>query len=153
MTVTVVVPSPVGPWGVVGDDAVISRILMPNERPRASRAATVPAAVARGASQLGEYFAGRRRTFDLPLDETVGTAFQRAVWAALTAIPYGATATYADVARDVGRPRAARAVGGANHANPWPIVVPCHRVVATTGLGGYGGGLDAKRFLLGLERA
>jgi methylated-DNA-[protein]-cysteine S-methyltransferase len=71
----------------------------------------------------------------------------------LEAIPFGQVATYADVAAAVGRPRAARAVGNANHANPWPIIIPCHRVVAATGLGGYGGGIEVKEFLLDLERS
>jgi methylated-DNA-[protein]-cysteine S-methyltransferase len=80
------------------------------------------------------------------------SSFRRACWDALLDIPYGAVATYAEVARAVGRPLAARAVGNANHANPWPILIPCHRVVARNGLGGYGGGVDVKEYLLELER-
>ncbi len=107
----------------------------------------------RGAEQqLAEYFAGRRRKFTVPLDLR-GTPFQRSVWAELQRIPYGETRSYADIARQIRRPRAFRAVGMANHWNPVAIVVPCHRVLATGGgLGGYGGGLRMKEFLLALER-
>jgi O-6-methylguanine DNA methyltransferase len=102
-------------------------------------------------AQLEEYFAGDRRTFDLPL-ELEGTDFQRTVWLRLAEIPYGETMSYAELAMMVGRPHAFRAVGQANGANPIPIVLPCHRVVASGGgLGGYGGGLPMKRQLLTLE--
>lgn len=105
------------------------------------------------ASQLADYFAGRRREFNLPL-APLGTPFQQAAWAALRAIPYGETRSYAQQAQALGRPRAFRAVGGANRCNPLSIVVPCHRVVtAGGGLGGFAGGLEIKRFLLDLERA
>ncbi len=101
--------------------------------------------------QLAAYFAGERLEFDLPLD-ACGTPFQRRVWQALTEIPYGGTCTYGEIARRLGRPRAARAVGGANHHNPLPVVVPCHRVIGAGGsLTGYAGGLRIKRFLLDLE--
>ncbi len=104
-------------------------------------------------TQLGEYFARERRVFDLPL-APAGTVFQRKVWTALLDIPYGATASYGDVARRLGLPlTASRAVGLANGSNPVSIVVPCHRVVGADGsLTGYGGGLDRKRYLLDLER-
>ena len=101
--------------------------------------------------QLAEYFSGERVDFDLPLDAG-GTPFQRRVWQALTEIPYGSTSTYGEIARRLGRPRAARAVGGANNRNPLPVVVPCHRVIGAGGsLTGYAGGLRIKRFLLDLE--
>lgn len=101
--------------------------------------------------QLEEYFAGRRRDFDLPLAPQ-GTGFQRQVWRALEEIPFGETRSYADVARAVGRPRGYQAVGQANHENPIGIVIPCHRVIATDGgLGGYAGGVERKRHLLDLE--
>jgi methylated-DNA-[protein]-cysteine S-methyltransferase len=101
--------------------------------------------------QLGEYFAGERREFDLEL-EPRGTDFDRAVWAQLMEIPYGATTSYGEVARAIGRPDRARAVGAANGRNPLPIVVPCHRVIGADGsLVGYGGGLELKRRLLELE--
>jgi methylated-DNA-[protein]-cysteine S-methyltransferase len=103
--------------------------------------------------QLDEYFAGRRTAFELPL-RAAGTPWQQEVWAALSGIPYGEVVTYGDVARRLGRPAAARAVGRATGQNPLPIVVPCHRVIgADGGLTGYGGGLEAKRRLLALERA
>lgn len=102
------------------------------------------------ARQLEEYFNGRREDFDVPLDER-GSPFQRQVWAALRRIPFGQTITYGELAERLGRLGAARAVGAANGANPIPIVTPCHRVVARGGLGGFAGGLDLKRRLLGLE--
>lgn len=104
----------------------------------------------RAAEQLLEYFAGVRAGFDLPLDPQ-GSPFDLAVWRELRRIPHGGTISYAELARRVGRPSAARAVGGANGRNPLPIVVPCHRVIASDGLGGYAGGLAMKRVLLDLE--
>jgi len=104
-------------------------------------------------AELAEYFAGKRREFDFPLDLR-GTDFQVACWRALLAIPYGETRSYAAIARAVGKPNAFRAVGMANNRNPIAIVVPCHRVIASDGtLCGYGGGLDVKRKLLELEGA
>jgi len=101
--------------------------------------------------QLAEYFAGTRRAFALPL-APAGTEFERRVWQALGAIPYGETRSYAEVAQAIGRPAACRAVGRANGRNPIAIVIPCHRVIGSDGsLTGYGGGLDLKRFLLDLE--
>lgn len=104
------------------------------------------------AAELNEYADGARRAFTLELDLR-GTPFQRAVWDALVRLPYGATTTYGELARRLGRPRASRAVGAANGANPVPIVVPCHRVVGTAGMTGFGGGLELKRRLLALEGA
>ncbi|MET0767840.1 MAG: methylated-DNA--[protein]-cysteine S-methyltransferase [Aeromicrobium sp.] len=103
--------------------------------------------------QLGEYFAGERRDFDLPVAAD-GTEFQKKVWAYLRTIPYGETVTYGQVATDLGyQPGISRAVGAANGANPIPIVVPCHRVIGANGkLTGYAGGLDRKTTLLELER-
>ncbi len=104
-------------------------------------------------AHLAEYFAGRRREFPLPLDLR-GTDFQLRCWRALLHIPYGETRSYAEMAATVGAPRAFRAVGQANHDNPIAIVVPCHRVLTSGGkLGGYGGGLPTKEFLLRLEGA
>ena len=101
--------------------------------------------------QLEEYFAGRRRSFDLPLDPK-GTPFQRSVWAALCEIPWGETRSYGEIARRVGKPGAARAVGMANHRNPIAILIPCHRVIsANARLSGYAGGRDRKEYLLSLE--
>ncbi|MGA7558648.1 MAG: methylated-DNA--[protein]-cysteine S-methyltransferase [Terriglobales bacterium] len=103
--------------------------------------------------ELDEYFAGKRRDFSFPLDLR-GTDFQLACWRALLEIPYGQTRSYRDIAEAIGHPHAYRAVGMSNNRNPVAIVVPCHRVIASSGsLCGYGGGLDLKRKLLDLERA
>lgn len=103
------------------------------------------------ARQLREYFDGTRRRFDLDLEPS-GTVFQRAVLDALLTIPYGETRSYADIALQIGRPRAVRAVGAANGRNPLPIVIPCHRVIGKDrSLTGFGGGLETKRYLLDLE--
>jgi len=101
--------------------------------------------------QFRLYFAGELQTFDLPL-ELIGTDFQKRVWNLLRGIPYGDTRSYGQLAREMGAPRAVRAVGAANGRNPIPIIVPCHRVIGASGkLVGFGGGLDWKRFLLDLE--
>jgi len=103
------------------------------------------------ARQLSEYFAGHRKVFDLPLAPG-GTAFQQSVWKALAAIPFGDLRSYRDIAEEIGKPNAVRAVGSANGRNPIPIVVPCHRVIGSDGsLTGFAGGLDMKRALLALE--
>lgn len=102
--------------------------------------------------QLTEYFEGHRRSFDLPLAPH-GTPFQQAAWAALCEIPYGEVRSYAQQAAAIGKPNACRAIGMANHCNPIPILIPCHRVIGTGGkLTGYAGGLDTKRYLLALEQ-
>lgn len=101
-------------------------------------------------NQIGRYFEGSLRQFDIPLDLR-GTPFEKDVWTALQAIPYGETVTYAQVAQQTGRPKAARAVGRANGKNPVAVIVPCHRVVAAQSLGGYSAGLGIKRALLALE--
>lgn len=102
--------------------------------------------------ELDEYFQGKRKTFDIPL-RTHGTPFQEKVWAALRAIPYGEVRSYKEVAEAIGHPRAYRAVGMANNANPIFIIVPCHRVIGSDGsLTGYGGGLPMKKALLSLEK-
>jgi methylated-DNA-[protein]-cysteine S-methyltransferase len=105
-------------------------------------------------AQLRAYFAGERTSFDLPLDLQAGTPFQQDVWAALLAIPRGGTTSYAELARRLGRPQAARAIGAAVGRNPVSVVVPCHRVLGTGGgLTGYAGGLERKTALLELEGA
>jgi methylated-DNA-[protein]-cysteine S-methyltransferase len=103
--------------------------------------------------ELEEYFAGRRRRFEIPLDRRLIAGFRARLLEATSSIPYGEVATYGEVARLAGRPGAARAAGGALAANPLAIVVPCHRVVAAGGIGGYGPGLEVKRTLLALEGA
>jgi len=105
-------------------------------------------------SKFDRYFAGEKMSFDEPLDFLIGTEFQKKVWQKVRQIPYGQVRTYGEIAAQIGNPKAVRAVGGANGANPIPILVPCHRVVAAGGkLGGYGGGLDVKEYLLRLEGA
>ena len=158
------IATPVGEMlALLDDDGALIALPFVDETPRdvlASREAGADARVqwdAGGATmvarQLLEYFDGRRRTFELKLRPR-GSAFQRDVWSALGRIPYGATLSYAEVARMVGRPGAARAVGRANATNPIPIVVPCHRVIGASGaLTGYGGGMSRKEFLLAHEGA
>jgi methylated-DNA-[protein]-cysteine S-methyltransferase len=106
--------------------------------------------LARAAAQIREYLLGRRQQFDLPLD-LHGTAFQRKVWSELARIPYGKTLSYSQLARRIGKPKAVRAVGTAVGKNPICLVIPCHRVVAVNGLGGFSGGLARKQQLLKLE--
>ena len=114
--------------------------------------AAVPDLHYRAAAELEQYFAGSLRDFTVPI-KLHGTPFQLAVWQELLKIPYGETRSYKDIACAIGKPKATRAVGGANHNNPISIIVPCHRVIASDGtLGGYGGGLDIKRRLLELEK-
>ena len=110
-------------------------------------------AVNEGIAQLKDYFVGERRTFSLRLSHQ-GTAFQQKVWQALQTIPFGETRSYQTIAQLIDRPKAYRAVGNANHHNPFPIVVPCHRVIGTSGLlSGYNGGIERKKWLLAHENA
>jgi methylated-DNA-[protein]-cysteine S-methyltransferase len=143
------VPSPLGAIIVTVDgDAQLTEIRLDGEQrngPRDVRRCAAPC------TQLAEYFAGKRRAFDLRLAPR-GTPFQQRVWQALLAIPFGVVRTYGDVARDIGQPLAMRAVGQANGRNPLPIVIPCHRVIAGDGtIGGYSSGLNVKHRLLALE--
>lgn len=149
-----IVESPIGPIVLESDAEAVTRIWLPGTAPGAlgtpePELADGPAATA--AAELGEYFAGARRSFSVPY-RLGGTSFQRAVWTALESIPFGETVSYRELAEIVGRPKAFRAVGQANGANPIPILLPCHRVVAADGkIGGYGGGSEMKRALLSLE--
>ena len=146
--------TPIGELLLAGEDGALSMIGFPkgsmrrepetdwifNEKPLAD-----------ACEQLREYFSGNRQEFDLPL-KLDGTEFQISVLKALQEIPYGQTTSYGEIARRIGRPKAVRAVGAANGRNPIPIVVPCHRVIGSTGdLTGFGGGLDTKEALLRLE--
>jgi methylated-DNA-[protein]-cysteine S-methyltransferase len=143
-------PSPIGDLLLVGVEEGLLQIHMRRALPPAD-AENDERRFARVMRQLDEYFDGKRKTFDLPLAMR-GTPFQLDVWRALQRIPYGETRTYAGIANEIGRPRATRAVGAANGANPIPIVVPCHRVIGTNGsLTGFGGGIDVKRRLLEME--
>lgn len=146
------VDSPVGRLVLESDGESLTGIALPPASRDPGAGARPPAAVlVDAARQLAEYFSGARTSFDLPL-RLEGTAFQQSVWAELTKIDYGTTITYGELARRVGRPRGYRAVGQANGRNPVPIVVPCHRVVASDGIGGYSAGVDTKRALLRIER-
>ncbi len=149
--------SPVGPLLLAADDAALRVIEFPSPRHAVTRDATWSAGdnsiLNEACVQLEEYFAGRRRRFELPLGPR-GTPFQCIVWRALADIPYGTTISYAQLATRVGKASATRAVGAANGRNPLPLVLPCHRVVGSDGsLTGFGGGLPTKRFLLELEGA
>ncbi|MDR0764122.1 MAG: methylated-DNA--[protein]-cysteine S-methyltransferase [Synergistaceae bacterium] len=143
---------PIGEVGIAEKDGAVSLVFFGggDDAPGYGRAETP--LIKEAARQLGEYFAGARTAFDLPLSLD-GTEFQISVWNALLTIGYGETRSYGDIAALIGKPRAARAVGSANHRNPAAIIVPCHRVIGRDGsLTGYGGGLRVKRFLLEFER-
>jgi methylated-DNA-[protein]-cysteine S-methyltransferase len=158
----VIIDSPIGPLSLVAADGILTGLYL--AAPRSGSARHEPAAEVLGpaadpasepfsvaADQLAAYFAGRLTEFSLPL-APAGTPFQRRVWAALQAIPYGQTWSYGQLASKIGNPAAVRAVGLANGRNPIAVVIPCHRVIGSDGsLTGYGGGLDRKRFLLDLE--
>ena len=150
------IESPLGDLLVVRDDAGITGLYLPTGRHAVQRHpewTRDDSAFEDARTQLREYFAGERTVFDLPLNPH-GTAFQTKVWLALREIPYGETASYGETAAAIGAPTASRAVGLANGQNPISIIVPCHRVIGANGsLTGYGGGLDAKRWLLGHEAA
>ncbi len=156
----VVVDSAIGALTVVADDGAITHLLMDAAAHRPDDPAlfgslgdlTTPP-FSSAATQLAEYFAGRRTTFDLPLTPR-GNDFQQRVWALLLEIPYGETRSYGELARALGGPGLAQAVGSANGRNPIAVVIPCHRVIGADGsLVGYAGGLDRKRFLLSLEES
>jgi methylated-DNA-[protein]-cysteine S-methyltransferase len=152
----IVIRTPAGMIGLSFSDAGITRIDLPRRgKPdfRSIRREGGPTPLAdRVAEQLQRYFSGERVGFDIPLDIPQATAFQQEVWKAAAAIPYGETRSYAWIAKRIGRPRAARAVGQALGANPLPVLIPCHRVISSAGtLGGFSGGLSMKRQLLGLE--
>lgn len=148
--------SPIGKLRLTGTGAALTGVFMETERHASaqSRDAVRDAAPLREArQQLDEYFGGERREFSLVLD-AAGTEFQRSVWRALRGIPYGATASYGDIAKRIRNPKAVRAVGLANGRNPISIIIPCHRVIGADGsLTGYGGGIERKRFLLALEES
>ena len=144
------VETPVGPMVLEGTHA-LTRLRLPNDLPVWTGRGEETPLLLRAREELLSYLSGARRTFDLPLNPA-GTSFQRAVWACLRDIPYGQTRTYGAVAAAIGRPTAVRSVGQANHRNPLPILIPCHRVVGKNGaLTGYAGGLALKRALLALE--
>jgi len=149
--------SPIGPLLLCGDEHRLTGLYTApgcHDSPLARDARRAEAPFARVRDELEEYFAGERLKFDIPLGMDGASPFFQSVWAKLLEIPYGATTTYGELARELGRPSAARAVGLANGRNPIAIIVPCHRVVGAGGdLTGYAGGLDRKRFLLEHEAA
>lgn len=149
------IDSPVGPLTLAGTGSTLMHLRMVDQTHEPDRSEWRPAEAGvftEAVEQLAAYFAGELTEFELDLD-LAGTDFQRKVWAALRTIPYGETRTYGEIAMQIGSPGASRAVGLANGRNPIGIIVPCHRVIGSTGgLTGYGGGLDRKRQLLALER-
>lgn len=150
-----VIDSPVGPLTVAGDGHTIRYLRMAEQTHEPDRSGWKPAAAGAfgdAVDQLGAYFAGELTDFNLVLD-LAGTDFQRRVWAVLRTIPYGQTRSYGQIAAEIGSPGAARAIGLANGRNPVAIIVPCHRVIGSSGeLTGYGGGIARKTRLLELER-
>ncbi len=160
--------TPIGRISIIADELHITELLLPIDTRNASGtthdpdksglSVTETPLIKRAADQLWVYFAAKRGDscgfagFDLPL-EPKGTSFMRGVWDVLLGIPYGSTISYKDVATRIGNPKASRAVGGAIHRNPIPIIIPCHRVIGSDGsLTGFAGGLDMKRRLLDLEK-
>jgi methylated-DNA-[protein]-cysteine S-methyltransferase len=153
-----VIESPIGKLKLVASATGLAAILWENDDPdrvRLDRLVEQPGnpILVETERQLRDYFAGKLKAFTVPLDFN-GTPFQRQVWQALLTIPFGETRSYGDIARQIGRPTASRAVGAANRKNPISIIAPCHRVIGSTGkLTGFAGGLPAKQHLLGLEHA
>ena len=158
MTAFIDIDSPIGPLRLVAEEGALTQLrLRPGPRGAALARGWVEDAAApplpAAAAQLREYFAGTRHAFDLPL-RLSGSQFQQQVWAALQAIPFGATRGYGEIATLIGNTGSSRAVGLANNQNPIPIIVPCHRVINADGsLGGFGGGVDRKQWLLRHEGA
>jgi methylated-DNA-[protein]-cysteine S-methyltransferase len=151
-TYTTTMDSPLGELRLLGEGEALSAVQLPGLGARRSGWVEDETALAEAAEQLRQYFAGDRREFELRLEPAGGSAFERAVWEQIAAIPYGETESYGAIARALGRPDRARAVGAATGRNPLAIVVPCHRVIGSDGsLTGYAGGLKAKRTLLELE--
>lgn len=151
------IPSPTGSLSVFAtDQAIVATLWLDGDRARAPSASLDPSPAAkqwldRAESQLAEYFAGERRTFDLPLDPQ-GTDFQKRAWAALARIPYGETRSYGELAREIGCPKGPRAVGSANGRNPICVIIPCHRAIGADGsLTGFSAGIERKKALLALE--
>jgi methylated-DNA-[protein]-cysteine S-methyltransferase len=149
------IESPIGPLLLAADDAGLREILFVHGRHSAKPDPSWqenPAPLKKTIDQLYSYFAGELEAFDLPLAPK-GTPFQQSVWRNLCDIPFGKTISYGELALRIGNPKASRAVGLANGSNPIPIIIPCHRVIGSTGkLTGYGGGLPIKEKLLALER-
>jgi methylated-DNA-[protein]-cysteine S-methyltransferase len=147
-----VVYSPIGGVGVAVDAGGVCAVSFGAEAAPGDGGRARPPVLVEAERQLRGYFAGERTEFDLPMAVPRGSEFERAVWAAIAAIPYGETRSYGEIARAVGEPGGAQAVGTACNRNPVPIIVPCHRIIGADGkLVGFGGGLHRKRWLLQLE--
>ena len=143
--------SPIGILEIKADDRALTEVNILRNEPVEMQTSANPL-IAEACKQLDDYFAGKRRNFELPLSPQGGTPFQQTVWKQLQKIPYGQTISYAQLAQAIGNPKACRAVGSANGKNPIAIIIPCHRVIASDGgLGGYASGLDNKIQLLALE--
>jgi methylated-DNA-[protein]-cysteine S-methyltransferase len=151
--VTLRLESPVGPLDVTLSEHAVHRVDFRGVAPEGPVPRSVRPLLGLVKRELAEYFAGRRKRFDLPVEpDPPGTDFQENVWSALNEIPYGEVVSYGDLASWAGRPKAVRAVGSACGANRVAILIPCHRAVSKGGLGGFGGGLKVKKALLKLER-
>jgi len=145
------VETPLGTVVLVAGERAVEELWLPGTVPDETVPERRTPLLCRAEKELQEYFRGERQVFDLPV-APAGTPFQHRVWQELCRIPYGRTASYGEIARRIGLPKSSRAVGQANHRNPIPILIPCHRVIAAHGaLGGYGGGLEIKIRLLKLE--
>ena len=144
--------SPIGTLTLAETDGAISHMVFGSDKRLNGYELKETPLIKKGEKQLKEYFAGKRKEFDLPL-VFEGTDFQKSCWKALQTIPYGKTCSYKDIAMKIKNEKACRAVGGANNKNPIAIIVPCHRVIGANGsLVGFGGGLKTKQFLLDLEK-
>ncbi|HEY7776880.1 MAG TPA: methylated-DNA--[protein]-cysteine S-methyltransferase [Kineobactrum sp.] len=147
----IIMDSPLGPLQLVSEGEHLVAINFPDHHSSEAESSPPTPVLKAAKKQLQEYFAGRRQDFNLPLAAT-GTPFQHSVWEALRQIPFGEVRSYRDIALAINKPKAVRAVGGANGRNPLPIVVPCHRVIGAHGaLTGFAGGLPLKRQLLAIE--
>ena len=143
--------SPIGPLEITGTKKYLTGIRFAREMGK-DATTRLPALFKNAYTQLDEYFLGRRKRFSLPL-ALKGTEFQQTVWHELETVPFGQTVAYSDIARAIGRPKACRAVGGANNKNPIPIIIPCHRIIGANGsLTGYGSGMWRKTWLLNHEK-
>ncbi len=140
----------IGKVSVVADRNSVLAVYLPSDNLPSIESGTTPV-MEEAIGEISEYLNGSRKVFTVPVSPE-GTEFQKMVWDAMTDIPYGSTASYGEIAEYIGRPRSARAVGTACGCNPIPIIIPCHRVVASDGLGGYSGGLAIKKKLLEIER-
>ncbi|MFT7638425.1 MAG: methylated-DNA-[protein]-cysteine S-methyltransferase [Pirellulaceae bacterium] len=151
-----VISSPIGKLLIAGNDDALVELTFScklTASQKRAKGTAIRGAVLATVEQLEAYFAGKLKVFELPL-QPVGTEFQKRVWSALLKIPYGETTAYGQLAKILGVPKAARAVGAANGRNPIPIIVPCHRVIGSNGkLTGFGGGLPTKQHLLDLEQS